>query len=163
VTSCSNSTIPCRYVARKCSSSEDATCRTNAWFAFRSGYASPITRMVVSTRSGVTGRSTPSRRAFVTSRRSIRRSTYPRPSFDVRPAVRAEPRAAVDEDLRARAARARHVHPPEVRGLALVVEAPPAHDPLPRDAGGLLPDPRGVVVVLVYGHPHPIGFDAVAL
>src|SRR6185295_3698066 len=55
-------------------------------------------------------------------------------------ALRPELRPAVDEDLRAGAARARHAHRPEVLALA------EAHDALVRQARDALPQRRRLVV-----------------
>jgi hypothetical protein len=58
-------------------------------------------------------------------------------------ALRAELRAAVDEDLAARAARTRHAHRPEVLLLA------EPHDALLGQPGDALPEPERLVVLLV--------------
>ncbi len=71
----------------------------------------------------------------------------------LRPAGRAELLALVEEQLRARAARAGIAHLPEV------VLAQPL-DPLGGDAARLDPQLGGLVVGLVHGHPHPLGVDA---
>src|SRR5205809_317012 len=122
---------------------------------------------VSSTRGPMIGRSTPNRRAWVTSRRSIRRSTYARPSFPGctpsmfvarvlhehevpelaepvlvhrRATIGAILRPPVHVDLAARPGRPGHVHPPVV-----VLPAPP-DDPLLRDTDVVRPNVGGFVV-----------------
>jgi hypothetical protein len=73
--SLSNSVMPCRSVAPKCSSSLAATCRTNAFRSMSSGYASPNPSTVTSMSGSITVDSTPSLRACITILRSSRRST----------------------------------------------------------------------------------------
>src|SRR5256886_2604894 len=98
----------------------------------------------------MTGRSMPSRRAWVTSRRSIRRRTYPRPSFDGR-----TPSAMQNVPGR--------VHPPQRPEAAVLAALPSPHDPAGRDAHALDPDALRVPVGLEHGHPQPTGVDAVPL
>ena len=73
-----------------------------------------------------------------------------------RPAVGPERRAAVDVDLRARAARAGVAHLPEV-----VLVAEPL-DALQRHADLFVPDLLGLVVALVNRDPEPVAVEAPA-
>ena len=70
---------------------------------------------------------------------------------------------AVDEDLAARSRRPGRVGVPVVRRLALRVELAAPDDPPRRDPDPVDPGARGLVVVLVDGHPQPVVFDAVDL
>jgi hypothetical protein len=74
----------------------------------------------------------------------------------------AELGAAIEMDLRARAARPRLGHPPEV-GVVTGFDVAPAGDALRTDPDLVVPDVVGLVVVLVDGDADPIGRDLVDL
>ena len=84
------------------------------------------------------------------------------PDFDVavlvglRTALDAVFRAPVVVDLRARTARAGNAHRPVVVGHTAALDA------LGRQAGDLLPQPDGLVVVVIDGGPEPFGVEPVA-
>ena len=71
-------------------------------------------------------------------------------------------RAAVIEDFRARTAGARVAHHPEVVGhVARTLVVADAHDALGGHADLLVPDVVRLVVLLVHGHPEPLGRQVV--
>ena len=73
---------PFLSVCLKLSSSLVNTPKMKSLFVSNVGCASPITSIAVSTSFGITNFSVPSKYAWRTARRNIRRSTYPRPSLD---------------------------------------------------------------------------------
>ena len=82
---------------------------------------------------------------------------------DVGTALRPVPRAAIDEDLRARPAGTGGVRVPVVRQLAFAVEAAASHDPLGRYACRVDPDRLRLGVVLVHRDPQQVVLDPESL